>query len=98
MVVLFIPKGREKLVRWVAFASTLVPLGLAVVLYLNFNRNMGVSSGGYGLLHLPGPGGGVLGFEFAVASRAADLPERLPAAVRRHAAAALAIVTGQLAA
>ena len=56
------------------------------------------SSGGYGLLHLPGPGGGVLGFEFAVASRAADLPERLPAAFLRHAAAALAIVTGQLAA
>ena len=56
------------------------------------------SSGAYGRLHVPGPGGVVLGFDFAVANRAACLPERLPPEFLRHAGAALAVVAGQLAA
>lgn len=51
----------------------------------------------YALLPLPGAGA-VLGFEFASPNRAAQLAERLPAALARHAGAALAIVAGQLAA
>jgi signal transduction histidine kinase len=56
------------------------------------------SPGVYALLPLPGPGGVVLGFEFASAGRASRLAGRLPSTLARHAGAALAVVAAQLAA
>ncbi|MFH0899355.1 MAG: NADH-quinone oxidoreductase subunit M [Pseudomonadota bacterium] len=44
-----VPRRREDLVKWVAFASTLVPLAVAVYLYFNYDRSLGVSDGGWGL-------------------------------------------------
>ncbi|HEX5013382.1 MAG TPA: HAMP domain-containing sensor histidine kinase [Candidatus Limnocylindrales bacterium] len=46
---------------------------------------------------LPIPGGAVLGFEFNGPARAAQLDERLPAHLVRHAGAALAVITRELA-
>ena len=56
------------------------------------------TAGAYGMVSVPGSGGVVLGFEFSNASRATGLAERFPPQLARHAAAALSIVTGQLAA
>jgi len=37
VILLFVPKDEENLIRWVAFVATLFPLGLALVLWVNFN-------------------------------------------------------------
>jgi signal transduction histidine kinase len=58
----------------------------------------GPSAACYSLLRVSGPGGVVLGFEFTSPARAARLAERLPPQLTRHAGAALAVVTSQLAA
>jgi signal transduction histidine kinase len=57
-----------------------------------------VGTASYALLPVPRSGGVVLGFEFDTATRAARLPDRIPAGLARHAAVALAIVSAQLAA
>src|SRR5574342_493116 len=36
VILLFVPKDEENLIRWVAFVATLVPLGLALALWVNF--------------------------------------------------------------
>jgi signal transduction histidine kinase len=54
--------------------------------------------GPYARVPVPRSAGIVLGFEFDGQGRASKLDERLPAALARHAAVALAIVTTQLAA
>jgi signal transduction histidine kinase len=51
----------------------------------------------YAILPIQSAGDVVLGFEFARAGDAERLAERLPAQLARHAAVALALVTGQLA-
>ena len=37
VVVLCLPKGEVRLIRWVALISSLVPLGLTLYLWANFN-------------------------------------------------------------
>ena len=37
VILLFVPRDEENLIRWVAFVATLFPLGLALVLWVNFN-------------------------------------------------------------
>ena len=59
---------------------------------------MPASPGHYASLPIPSAGDVVLGFEFARAADAERLAERLPPALARHAAVALALVTSQLAA
>jgi signal transduction histidine kinase len=51
----------------------------------------------YAMVPIPSAGEVFLGFEFAKASDAERLAERLPAQLARHAAVALALVTAQLA-
>ena len=53
--------------------------------------------GTYALIALPGTGGTVLGFDFPNATAAAALPERLPAAMARHAALILSLSATELA-
>ena len=38
LIIPFIPKGKDNLVKWVALISTLPALGLAVKLFLDFDR------------------------------------------------------------
>jgi NADH-quinone oxidoreductase subunit M len=40
-VVLFLPAGEIKLIRWVTFIASLIPFVLALVLWLNFNSSQG---------------------------------------------------------
>jgi NADH-quinone oxidoreductase subunit M len=47
--ILLLPKGQESLAKWVALAAAAVPVGLAVQLYLQFDRSFTVASGNYGL-------------------------------------------------
>jgi signal transduction histidine kinase len=51
----------------------------------------------YLLTEVPGGGGAVLGFEFRTARRRRDGAQRLPPALARHAAVALALVSRQVA-
>jgi signal transduction histidine kinase len=51
----------------------------------------------YAMLPIPSAGEVALGFEFARAAEADRLADRVPATLARHAAVALALVTGQLA-
>ena len=51
----------------------------------------------YAMLPIPSAGDVALGFEFGRAADAEHLAERLPPTLARHAAVALALVTGQLA-
>ena len=51
----------------------------------------------YALLLLPGTAGTALGFDFADATAAAELPERLPPAMARHAAVLLSFAATELA-
>ena len=39
-VVLFLPAGEIKLIRWVTFIASLIPFGLALVLWLRFNSGL----------------------------------------------------------
>jgi NADH-quinone oxidoreductase subunit M len=48
-LLMFVPKGKEKLMKGVAFAATLVPLAAAVYLYTAFDSSIGLADGNWGL-------------------------------------------------
>ena len=49
LLVLFVPKGQDALVKWVALAVAAVPAALAVYLYAVYDRTFSVASGNQGL-------------------------------------------------
>ncbi len=49
LLVMFVPKGKDHLVKWVALAVAAVPAALAVLLFVKFDRSVSMASGNYGL-------------------------------------------------
>lgn len=49
LLVVLVPRGKDSLVKWVALGVAFVPMVLAIHLYMNFDRNVTVASGNYGL-------------------------------------------------
>jgi NADH-quinone oxidoreductase subunit M len=48
-LVMFVPKDKEHLTKWVALAIAAVPVILGVYLFKNFDNNFSVASGNYGM-------------------------------------------------
>jgi NADH-quinone oxidoreductase subunit M len=44
-----VPRGRERLVRWIALAASLVPLALALHVFRHFDRTLAYQGGNHGL-------------------------------------------------
>jgi NADH-quinone oxidoreductase subunit M len=40
LILLILPRNQESLIRWVAFILSLIPLGLAIALWLNFDQDV----------------------------------------------------------
>ncbi|MSP60746.1 MAG: NADH-quinone oxidoreductase subunit M [Myxococcales bacterium] len=49
LLVMFVPKGKDHLTKWVALGVAMVPVILSVVLYAKFDRSFSVAAGNYGL-------------------------------------------------
>src|SRR5262249_9543942 len=49
LIILLLPGAQVQLTRWLAVLSALVPMILAVFLYMNYDRHFSLASGNYGL-------------------------------------------------
>src|SRR5262249_27471831 len=49
LLVLFVPRGKDGLVKWVALAAAAAPMALAVMLYQQYDRTFSMQSGNSGL-------------------------------------------------
>jgi signal transduction histidine kinase len=92
------PRSRSDRAAAPAAAISMVTLGALDVHGAGRTRDPAPgSAASYALLVLPGTARTALGFDFADPAVAADLPERLPAAMARHAALLLSLAATELA-
>ncbi len=52
LLCLFVPKGKETWCRYIALAAAAVPMGLAVWLFMHYDRNFGLANGNHGLQYV----------------------------------------------